>query len=372
MLKLPKARNLLRCFRKNEDGNMAAIFAVSAVAVVGGVGAAMDFSTLSNAQARSQSIADATALSAAIFVKNNDRPPENFEEGFTQGDHSAEALGYEFKGFVAGGAENVNVNVVYDDNAKEARVTVQGQTVPSFVQIFGKQNLDFTAESVVSYLDVDETHPASIVLVLDNSGSMRWDSEKLSEAGTRPANPTSRILGLQTSVRTFRDELRGRIGSQLEADGIRVLRTGILPYNSAIVPLPGDAERRMDWGFGGVSEGFIGAMEADGGTNSNPPMAVAREWLNIEDDQHRDEATRNDEEFRQPLKFVVFMTDGQNTTGGFDFIEDDTTGRYYGQINGRWFTTRSLNTANFHGFREWMSVSTTTLKTRLIPVRSQL
>jgi len=224
--------------------------------------------------------------------------------------------------------------------------------VPTFIQLLGKQNLEFTAESVVSYLDVDETHPASIVLVLDNSGSMRWDSEQLTNAGTRPANPTSRINGLQTSVRTFRDELRGRIGNQLQSEGLRVLRTGILPYNSEIVPLPNDAERLMDWGFGGVSETHINNMTAAGGTNSNPPMARANEWLDTEDDQHRQESIRNKEEFRQPLKFVVFMTDGQNTTGGFDFIEDDTTGAYYGQINGRWFTTRHLPTVNFHGFRE--------------------
>lgn len=352
MFKIKNGKSLLRRFRGNEDGNMAAMFAVSAVAVVGAMGAAMDFSTLSNAKARSQSIADATALSAAIFVKDNDRPPASFSEGFTQGDHSADALGYEFKGFVEGGASNVNVNVVYDDNAKEARVTVTGKTVPTFAQVLGQQNLAFKAESVVSYLDVDETHPASIVLVLDNSGSMRWDSEQLTNAGTRPANPTSRINGLQTSVRTFRDELRGRIGNQLQSDGLRVLRTGILPYNSAIIPLASDAERQMDWGFGGVDEGHITAMRAAGGTNSNPPMAVANVWLDTEDDRHREEAVRHDEEFRQPLKFVVFMTDGQNTTGGFDFIEDNTTGRYYGQINGKWFTTRSLNTANFHGFRE--------------------
>jgi len=47
---------------------MAMLFALGAVVVIGGMGAAMDFSTLSNAKARSQSIADATALNAAIFV----------------------------------------------------------------------------------------------------------------------------------------------------------------------------------------------------------------------------------------------------------------------------------------------------------------
>ena len=108
MLKLLKSKSLLRRYRDNEDGNMALMFAVSAVTVVGCMGAAMDYSTLSNAKARSQSIADATALSAAIFVKNNDRPPAEEGEGILPGDHTALALGYDFKGFVKGGAQSFN------------------------------------------------------------------------------------------------------------------------------------------------------------------------------------------------------------------------------------------------------------------------
>jgi len=305
MIKLPESLNFVRRFRKNKDGNVGVLFAASAVTVIGTMGAAMDYSTLK------------------IFVKNNDRPPESIQEGFTEGHHAASTLGYEFKGFVKGGASNVDVSVLYDDDAKEARVTVSGNTVPTFVQLLGKHELEFKAVSVVSYLDVDESHPASIALVLDNSGSMRWDSEQLTAAGTRPDNATSRIDGLKTSVRTFRDELKGRIGDQTtNPDGVRILRTGIL--------------------------------QAAGGTNSNPPMAKAREWLNEEDNAHRLEAVRKSEEYRQPLKFAVFMTDGQNTTGDYEVIPGDT-GRYYGQIDGRgdtWFVTTSSSTASFHRFTE--------------------
>ena len=343
MLRLPNATSLLRRFRKGEDGNMSVFFALSAIAVIGAMGAAMDYTTLSNAKARSQSIADAAALTAAIYVRDNDRPPTSFTEGYTEGVHSAQALGFEFKGWVDGGAQNVEVNVAYDDNLKEARVTVSGKTVPTFIQLLGKQNLAFSSESVVSYLDVDSTHPASIVLVLDNSGSMRWDSEQITVAGTRPEGATSRIEGLKTSVRTFRDELRSRIGNQLVADGLRVLRTGILPYNSEIVPLEDEddeSEREMDWGFLGVEEEHITAMVAAGGTNSNPPMTEAKVWLSEEDEDHRLEAIRNKEEFRQPLKFVVFMTDGQNTTGNYELVAESGTGYYYRKFGNIWYFTR--------------------------------
>lgn len=352
MIKIANGMSLLRRFTKNKDGNVSLIFGVSAVAVIGCMGAAMDYSTLRSAQARSQSIADQTALNAAIFVKNNDRPPTDIDEGFTEGTHTAEDLGYTYKGWVDGGARNVDINIVYDDNAKEARVTVSGKTIPTFIQVLGKQNLDFSVETVVSYLDVDETHPASIVLVLDNSGSMRWDSEKISATGIRPPNAESRMVGLQKSIRTFRDELRGRIGNQLRSDGLRVLRTGILPYNSEVVPLQNDAERRMDWGFEGVSETFIGSMTPAGSTNSNPPMAEAKAWLPLEDDEHRIEAEINDDTYRQPLKFVIFMTDGQNTSGDYQLVEEDGTGYYYRQINGRWYYTRNAWWAGRNGYTE--------------------
>ena len=213
MLSFKSGTSLLRIFREDEGGNIALTFAVSAVAIMGCMGAAMDFSTLSNAEARSQAIADQTALSAAIFMKDNDRKPEEGDNGYTEGYHSAADLGYDFKGWVKGGADSVGVNVVYDDDAKEARVTVTGNTIPTFMQIFGKQAMNFKAESVVSYLQIDEKHPASIALVLDNSGSMGWDDKIANSNGSSPAGAAPRIDGLEGSVNKFTSELSSRRGA---------------------------------------------------------------------------------------------------------------------------------------------------------------
>lgn len=349
MFNVMKKGAMARRFKKDERGNTSLMFAVSAVAVIGCMGAALDFSTLSNASNRSQSIADQIALAAAIYVKDNDVRPE---EGFTHGDHTAASLGFEYKGWVEGGAENVTVNINYDDTAKEATVTVTGATVPTFMQVLGQHDMSFQAKSTVSYLQVDEMQPASIILVLDNSGSMRWDHQLLEPGGTRPANGEARIDALKNATRTFRDQLRSRIGEQAREDGHRVLRTGILPYSTQVIPRIDDEERQVQWGFNGVRNHLINQMEAQGATNSNPPMALARQWLQAEDAEHRREADRHNEDYREPLKFVVFMTDGQNTIGDYEFVPDDTTGYYYGQINGKWFfTTRPWVAAN-NGFLE--------------------
>lgn len=337
-------RNLLRRYRRNEDGNMAVLFSLGAITVIGGMGAAMDYSTLSNAKARSQSIADATALSAAIFVKNNDRPPTNFQEGFTQGQHNAQDLGYEFKGWVEGGAQNVEVNVVYDDNAKEARVTVSGKTVPTFIQLLGQQNLAFSSEAVVSYLDIDDKHPASITLVLDNSGSMAWDDKIANDDGTSPDDAAPRIEGLEFSVNQFSAELEDRLGTT-DDDGYRTVRSGMLPYSSDIV-----AFSQVPMKHGYITPGEVERMVPDGNTNSNPPMERAKEWLDGENERHRIEARRVDVAYREPLKFVVFMSDGQNTIGSFFFTPDDLAPTWWRQrSNGSWQGFYATDFPNFSG-----------------------
>lgn len=345
MLRLQNGKNLLRRYRDNEDGNMALMFAVSAVAVIGCMGAAMDYSTLSSAKARSQSIADATALSAAIFVKNNDRPPAKANEGYTQGQHSAYDLGYTYKGWVDGGARNVTVDVVYDDDLKEARVTVSGTTVPTFIQVLGTHSLDFKAESVVSYLDIDEKHPASIALVLDNSGSMAWDDRIANDNGSSPMGAQPRIDGLEFSVNKFTSDLSSRLGTE-DSSGLRTIRMGMLPYSSDIV-----SSNRVDMKYGYLTPGEVNAMTPSGSTNSNPPMAQAKDWMDNENDIHRAEAQRVDEEFREPLKFIIFMSDGQNTLGAYVFTPSNTAPVYWkqndnGSWSGRW-------ASSFNGGSGW-------------------
>ena len=328
---------------------MAMIFALSSTMLVVMLGSAMDYSTLSSAYKQSQNVADTTALNAAIFVKNNDRLPKNSDEGFVHGHtYSAAEIGEDFRGWVEGGAENVHVTVHYDDNAKEARVTVTGATVPSFMQVTGKDRLPFSAESVVSYLEVDEKFPASIALILDNSGSMAWDDKfalnpyKAYDSASRrnrwfgddPGNSPSRMAGLRTSVSTFTSELKSRLGSE-DSGGRKTIRMGMLPYNDAIITT---GERPMTWGY--IQDGWLNAMRASGATNSNPPMNRAKDWMEDEQLFHDNEATLHGEDQKDALKFVIFMTDGQNTAGNYEVVPGDT-GYWYGQIGGRWYYSRS-------------------------------
>jgi len=324
MFRFQTGMNLLRRYRQEEDGNMSLLFAACAVTVIGVMGAAMDFSTLSNAKSRSQSIADAVALNAAVFVKHHERTPENNIEGIMHGVHSAYDLGYDFKGFVDGGAQNVSVDVEYDNVAREVRVSVSGNTVPTFIQLLGEQDLSFSAQSTAKFQELQAYDPASIVMVLDNSGSMAWADkaliyDDLTDSWDDPENVVPRIDALKTHANGFMTKLKTLAGDQ-SADEDKRLRTGMMAYNTNTITA---LTVPMHWDT--ITSSKINSMGANGGTNSAPPLDTARIWLGQEDAKHA--LKHNDE----PLKFLIFMTDGVNTSGGSTWVEEAGTGQWYGE-----------------------------------------
>lgn len=374
MFKFEKGKRLLKRFRKNEDGNIALTFAVSAVAVIGCMGAAMDFSTLSNAEARSQSIADQTALAAAVFVKTNNREPSppppvgegetpEPEEGYLDDDYrtyTAAELGYDFKGWVDGGADNVTVSVNYDGTAKEATVTVVGKTVPTFMQIFGHQNMGFKASATAKYEDFEFYDPASVLMVLDNSGSMAFDDKpKVPGNGNNGAalgawadqeGVEPRIDALQRHAGGFMTSLQNLVGDQSDNDD-KVLRTGMLAYNTNTITT---RTVPMDWQTAST-KASIDQMVAQGGTNSAPPIDLARVWMSTEDATH---TTMHGDD---PLKFLVFMTDGINTDNSVTWVEEEGTGQWRGQIRVCWYwwcwyeedTVESAGVPNIRNSHSW-------------------
>jgi len=337
MLKVIRENSLFQRFRKDEGGNMSMMFAMCAVTAVGCMGAAMDFSTLSSAHSRSQAIADHTALAAAVFVKDNGRipnappPPEQGqdpepEEGYldkSEKIYNADELGYDYKGWVEGGAENVNVEVEYDDVKREARVKVRGHTVPTFMQIFGHRQMGFEATSTAKYQEFQNNDPASVVMVLDNSGSMKFDDKKLIQNESngeweKQPNTQERITALKTHANKFMQDLKAIVGNQSNDDD-KVLRTGMLAYNTNTInarTVP------MDWKV--VPTNKINAMTANGGTNSAPPLDTARTWFSTEDETHENMHGED------PLKFLIFMTDGING-GNSTWVPEEDTGQWRGQ-----------------------------------------
>ncbi|HKG83124.1 MAG TPA: pilus assembly protein TadG-related protein [Beijerinckiaceae bacterium] len=62
---------MIRRFGRNQRGNVAMVFGFTAPVLIGMVGAAVDYSTLSARRTELQGIADAAALSAAKVLSTN-------------------------------------------------------------------------------------------------------------------------------------------------------------------------------------------------------------------------------------------------------------------------------------------------------------
>lgn len=301
-------KSLFRRYGKDEKGNMALTMSLSTVVILSAMGAAVDYSVVANADSRAQSIADSSALAAAIHVKNHGSKPKNKSEGLV-GSYTAKELGYDVSGWVRNGAEGVEVDIVYDDEALEARVVVEGKTKPTFSQIMGHENLKFKASATVKYSQVELKNPASIALVLDSSGSMAWDdrvdpvqSNDEFESSSRTPNAISRNESLKLAASSFMDRLEPL---ERGSNGKRVVRTGLYAYNSRY---QAGLSKPMKWGALSTGKNSkLNRLPASGGTNSSSAMVEVVKDFVKEDQRHKNESGDGN-----PFKYVVLMTDGAN------------------------------------------------------------
>ncbi|MEE9348330.1 MAG: Tad domain-containing protein, partial [Robiginitomaculum sp.] len=317
-------QSFLQRFKQDTRGTFAVIWAVSMTAVVFTVGAAYDYTKLSAAHMKAQDISDMVALSAAVYIRDHEGDaPDDDAKGFRDGQkyYVEDALGINLDPYVnssrnADGStderERPSFKVRYDyPTSGQVQVIVEGQSKPAFMSIVGVGMLDFSSKSNVSYKTNDIKDPATVILVLDNSGSMGWAD------GGRYASGTRRITSLKASVKDFMVKLDTLLASRTNAQQ-GVLRTGLAPYSSHFISEKAVAP---NWQEPVLTNQQVNAMSAGGATNSSGAMAQAKTWMDGENTAHRIEHG-NDE----PLKYVVFMTDGVN----------DTTGQTCTAITGHW------------------------------------
>jgi len=334
MSNLVKRRGLWARFKKDTKGNFALIWALGLTATMISVGAGLDMATSTRVSTTAQAAADQVALSAAVFYSKYERLPENSDEGYMGGQiYRGDDVGFNFPSSVYGGNERVRIQANYDEENREVVVRVSGRVQTAFMGMFSSKykTLPFSSESSANFKDTALKNPASIALVLDNSGSMLWDDTPADCENVwssyywrwvpeceAPNGAESRIDGLKDSVEFFMDKLDSYVGSQA-VTGKRVLRTGMIPYNNSILdPLEVD----MKWGT--ITNGEINRMQAGGGTNSAPPIARAWDWLFDENAVHEAETGEDN-----PLRYMIFMTDGQNS-GNRQWFEKDGTNYWRG------------------------------------------
>lgn len=160
--------------------------------------------------------------------------------------------------------------------------------------------------------------PASIVLVMDNSGSMHFDDQPLLD-GIAPNNAVVRIDGLKSSAKAFMAQLDSLVGPQVASPDVpRVLRTGMITFDSS-----DRVDAPMEWGV--VGDDVIDNMQPRGGTNSSVPLDRAAKWLSGNSNTDEPKVHEDENPHASPLKYLILMTDGRNTSGTEQWVERDGT-----------------------------------------------
>lgn len=300
---------LLSIYSHETDGSIAGVFGVTAPLLIICVGVAYDTSQLTNTKGQAQLMADNIGLNASIFVKENDRTPENIAEGYVHDQwYSGNELGLSFGHGVVGN-NKTRFKVSYDDVGEQVVVEVETDIKPAFMQISGNRSVEFTTLSVVKYAKKAYTNPASIFLVVDNSGSMAFDDKPQSyQWGPTPAGTRPRITGMKEALSDFNEHLSKTIVPDQSNPDRKFLRMGMTAYNTNIIN-----SRTVSPRWGTIPDNNINSMVADGGTVPTQALQRVQSWMTSEDTLH--EAVNGSDE---PLKYVILMADGANSYSNTD------------------------------------------------------
>lgn len=303
MSKFVKVAQQVQNYKQDERGAFSIMFAVSALTLIMAAGVAYDTNRLLSTKSRAQLTSDSIGLVASIYVKNNGQSPKSNSDGFVHNRwYDAKTAGVDFGAATASG-NAAKFKVVYDSENAQAVVHVSAEMRPSFMNAFGVSKMTFNSKSVVKYAQSDVKDPASVFLVMDNSGSMGWgDKIKPSKNGAVAPGTQRRITGLKSTVKEFNDYLGAAVAPDPSNPDKKFLRMGMTAYSSGLI-----SSRTVNPMWGTLPTVSINAMVAGGGTDSRQSMAKARTWMQGEGVFHK---AMNGTD--KPLKYVIFMTDGVN------------------------------------------------------------
>jgi Flp pilus assembly protein TadG len=164
-----RAQRIWAHFQSNSRGNVSIIFGFCAIGLVGGLGVAIDTSVAYNVKSRLGAAVDAAALAGArVFASpNRDTDIEKFFDA----------------NFPDGYMGSILQPLDISSNGENRTVTVTARaTIPTFfMRVLGRESTDIaaTSEATLSSRDVE------VSLVLDVTGSMRYDMDDLRDAANQ-------------------------------------------------------------------------------------------------------------------------------------------------------------------------------------------
>lgn len=216
-------------YKCDRNGNFAITGAITILAIIMSVGAAIDFSHLSRMKSDAQDNADVAALAAAKVMTDNAEASLlkklTTREAKREARRTARAIISDYR--KNSGLDDVQVTIEFLNRNTEVKVTVNAKAKPILSNIFGQTDLNHQAESIVGIggkerLDID------VALISDATGSMN-----------------NILTSIQNNMRNFSTDLR----NILELRGIEPgdIRVKFIFYRDFTI------DNHTDWKHPGMS-----------------------------------------------------------------------------------------------------------------------
>jgi Flp pilus assembly protein TadG/uncharacterized protein YegL len=299
-------RHTCRRFMTDRAGNIAMTFAVVSIPLLGGIGAGIDYIRAMNLQRELQSKLDAGLVAAVKDIGTKDDAALK-----------AQLANWMAADATVAGTYTLDTNtIVIDKTNNGITAVVRANVSTTFLQILGRKTVPVAIQaSVIDGKNLETKNPFSMYLVLDRSGSMAEDTD--TTYTTTCYTNESRKTGPYTCTKKYTkiESLKLAVESMTtQFDKIdpdeKYIRTGAVSYNSDMqTPTP------LAWGNDAVLT-YVNALTATGGTSSTDAFKRAYNSI-IPSSENTAHEKMNGE--KNPGKYIVFMTDGDN-----NYSSDDT------------------------------------------------
>lgn len=312
---MQKIAKLLR----NTDGNFAMMASILVPVVFIAGSLALDTTNALSMKTSLQNAADSAALATTSQLAENiitEAEAIAYATKFFNGQIADDANA--FDGFAATPTITLTKSGSGAKTAWKVEVTVAGsQNLSGMARFMGKDTID-VAISATSESARDGSNPLSMMLVLDRSGSMKWASGRTTtttvpkycgwgwwqyECGTKTVvTDVEKIEVLKEAVSLLTAHIQDSDPTSEYA------RMGAVAYNSHT---DNSDKLPITWTKSKVTD-FANALDAEGGTNSEWAMKWGYHEVTSPSEVNAHFSKNGS---KSPSKFIVFMTDGENSTG---------------------------------------------------------
>jgi Flp pilus assembly protein TadG len=180
-----RVREATRRFAGANDGNVAVIFTIAALPILGFVGAAIDYSRVNSARSSMQSAMDSTALMLSKDLSSGT---------ITTAQISTQAQAYFSALYTNPDAKSVSISATYTASTSMGstiQVNGSGSINTDFMKLAGFPSINFSTSSTTAWGSVR----LRVAMALDNTGSMA-DNGKIAALRTAASNLVDQLSTL--------------------------------------------------------------------------------------------------------------------------------------------------------------------------------